>query len=151
MAKKAKPHSFRKNAENPRKKEEGTFDIPKKRRTKQPKTRNGGTLTESQFFGMLRAALRNKSRWWIPIKQALDAAKRKYRGTNKRQKWEYECSECHEWFPRANVEVHHETPVGSLACFEDLPGFVERLFAEDGYVVVCKECHLKITNRERRS
>lgn len=125
------------------------FDTPKKRKGSQPKTRNGGTWTESQFFGMIRAALRNKSRFWIPIQNALKEARRKYRGENKRQKWEYLCSECSCYFPKNNVEVHHSIAVGSLTCFEDLPGFVERLFAEDGYEVVCKECHVKITNKER--
>ena len=42
------------------------------------------------------------------------------------------------------TNVHHRTPCGSLTCFADLPGFVERLFCEaDKLEVICKACHKK--------
>src|SRR5690349_17800306 len=97
----------------------------KKRAIKTPRTRNAGTMTESQFFQMLRAALRNKSRWWKPRLICLEQARRPYNGPNKRLKWEYQCSVCKKWFPQTQVEAHHSTPAGKLNSFEDLPGFAE--------------------------
>lgn len=128
----------------------------KKKVVKNPKvarTRNGGTWTEAQFFSMIRSALRNKSRFWVPIKQAKEAARRPYKGPNKLQKWEFQCSECKHWFKDKEVEVDHLVEAGSLTCYEDLPGFVERLFCEDIslYSVKCKSCHQEKTNKEREN
>lgn len=112
------------------------------------RTRNGGTLTESQFWSMIRSTLRRRSMYWKPIKYALDKVKRPYTGENKRRKWEYQCEECKEWYDRKGVEVDHIIPSGSLTCYEDLPGFVERLFCEEPecYQVLCKKCHKKKTH-----
>lgn len=112
-----------------------------KRITEKP--RNGGTMTESGFWSFIRSALRQKSRWWIPIRTVKNAAKRDYKGSNKRQKFEYLCSSCNKWFPDKMVQVHHKVECGSLKSAEDLPGFVTRLFSEnlDDYACVCKPCH----------
>lgn len=106
-----------------------------------PKTRNAGTLTESAFWSMIRSSLRARTRFWKPRLMALQKAKRKSQSTNKKLKWEFQCDKCKNWFPQKNVEVHHEIEAGSLKCATDLPGFVERLFAEEGWVVYCKQCH----------
>lgn len=106
-----------------------------------PRTRNAGTMTEAQFFQMIRAALRNKSRWWKPRMKCLEKARRTYVGPNKRQKWEFQCSVCNGWFLQSQVEAHHEIPAGKLNSFNDLPGFVERLFCETGFKCICKKCH----------
>lgn len=43
--------------------------------------------------------------------------------------------------------MDHVQECGSLRAFEDLPGFVKRLFVEaDGLRVVCKRCHHKKTH-----
>lgn len=120
------------------------------------RTRNGGTYTESQFWSMIRSTLRRRSMYWKPIKYALEAARRKYTGPNKRQKWEFQCADCGNWYIRKDVEVDHIQAAGSLKCYDDLPGFVERLFCEDPecYAVRCKKCHLKKTKedgKKRRS
>lgn len=66
--------------------------------------------------------------------------------TNKRLKWEHQCEDCGQWFPRKEVSVDHDPPVGPLTCYEDLPGFVERLFCEvDGVRIICHQCHLDTT------
>lgn len=107
------------------------------------RTRNAGTMTESMFFGMLRAALRQKSRWWKPISICKNKARRAYKGTNKRQKYEYQCNICKEWFKDTEVSVDHIIPCGRLASYEDLPGFVERLFVEEDMLqLLCEKCHL---------
>lgn len=122
----------------------------KSRKTNTPKTRNAGTMTESAFWSFIRSALRQKSRWWKPIGQAKDAAKRKYKGPNKRQKWEYQCAECSNWFPNTEINVDHRIPAGTLRCANDLPGFVERLFCEvDNLQVLCTTCHDKKTQNEK--
>jgi len=46
--------------------------------------------------------------------------------------------------------VDHVRPAGALRSFDDLPGFVARLFCEkEGLQVLCNECHLKKSNLER--
>ena len=108
------------------------------------RTRGAGTLTESQFWGAIRAVLREKSRYWKPISQCRLLARRKYMGTNKKQKYEYQCSKCKKWFPVSAIEVHHIVPVGKLNCAEDLPQFVERLFCEiENLQCLCSQCHSK--------
>jgi len=77
---------------------------------------------------MLRSTLRRKSMFWPPIQEAKVLARRKYAGTNKRQKWEFECIQCKSWFKSTEVEVDHIVECGSLKTLNDLPGFVERLF-----------------------
>lgn len=116
---------------------------PKKvRATRVPKTRNAGTQTEASFWGGIKNMLRQKSRWWKPIQKVKLAARRDYVGPNKKQKYEYQCSECKAWFMEKEIQVDHIIPVGSLKCAEDLIGVVERLFCEsEGLQVLCGACH----------
>jgi len=107
-----------------------------------PKTRNSGTMTESAFWSFIRSALRQKSRWWKPISECKLKAKRNYKGPNKKQRFEYQCKKCKQWFAEKNINVDHIKPAGSLNCAEDLPGFVNRLFCEvDNLQVLCEPCH----------
>lgn len=123
-------------------KSRGLAKKAKLRKTKAPKTRNDGTMTESEFWSFIRSALRNKTRFWRPRLKVLRQARRVYHGPNKRQKWELQCSVCKEWFMQKNVEVNHKVAAGSLKAKEDLPQFIENLFCEaDGLEVVCKPCH----------
>lgn len=100
------------------------------RKNAAPKTRNSGTMTESAFRSFIRSALRQKSRWWKPIGEAKQAARRRYRGLNKRQLWEYQCNYCKEWVADKDCQVDHIVECGSLTCSADVPGFIERLFCE---------------------
>ena len=129
----------------------------KKRTARKPKeprvarTRNAGTMTESAFWSFIRSALRNKSMWWKPILQCKLSAKRTYKGPNKRQKFEYQCNKCKNWFPEKKVQVDHIIPAGSLNCAADLPGFVERLFCEkENLQVLCSGCHDEKTKIEKK-
>lgn len=120
-------------------------------KAKVAKTRCAGTMTESAFWSFIRSALRQKSRWWKPISLAKAKAKRAYKGPLKRQKFEYQCNSCKEWFPDKHVNVDHIIPAGSLNCAEDLPGFVERLFCEvDELQVLCTNCHNIKTKSEKQ-
>jgi len=89
--------------------------------------------------------------FYLPMKVCLLAARRPSRSKNKRLKWEFQCAHCKHWYPRQGVQIDHKVGAGSLKSFEDLPGFVERLFCEDpkGYQILCKECHKAETKRER--
>lgn len=124
-------------------------------KTKIQKTRNGGTMTEAQYFGKLRSTLRRAFMWWIPMKQALEVAKRPSQNSlNKRLKFEYQCANCGEWFPRKEIHVDHVVPCGSLNTYDDIAQFVQNLTPEhaDAYQILCKaKCHQEKTNRERKS
>ena len=122
----------------------------KKKRAVAPKTRNAGTLTESAFWSFIRSGLRQKSRFWKPITQCKMANRRTYKGPLKRQKFEYQCKECSQWFPDKKINVDHIKPAGSLNCANDLPGFVERLFCEiDNLQILCEKCHNVKTQKEK--
>ena len=126
--------------------------MPKKKivKSKTPKTRNAGTMTESAFWSFIRSALRQKSRWWKPISQAKLKAKRKYKGPNKRQKFEYQCNICKSWYPDKKINIDHIVPAGTLRCANDLPGFVERLFCEqENLQCICTTCHDKKTKLDK--
>ena len=107
-------------------------------------------MTESAYWSMVRSGLRKAFRYWKPIIAAKNAAKRKYVGPNKRQKWEYQCAVCKKWFMGKETAVDHIIPVGSLKCKEDLAGFIEQLTVEEGFQVLCKEDHQIKTNIERK-
>lgn len=116
---------------------------------------NAGTQSRAAFFGMLKNALRRLSMYWKPISLCKLNARRPYKGTNKRRKWEYQCAECEGWFPGEKISVDHIVPVGSLGSFEDIEGVVKRLFVEvEGLQVLCDGCHNKKSlkeNNDRRS
>ena len=78
------------------------------------------------------------------------SSRRAYKGPLKRQKFEYQCNECKQWYPEKNINVDHIIPAGTLRCSNDLPGFVERLFCEsDNLQVLCSACHDKKTKDEK--
>ena len=116
-------------------------------------THNANTLTESAFFGMIRSALRQASKFWKPKLLALARRERAYTGTNKRIKREYQCECCTKWFVRAKIEVNHKIECGSLKRFEDIPEFCKRLFVEDVSLleVLCLTCHTETTARQKES
>lgn len=113
------------------------------------RTRNAGTMTEAAFWGFIRSALRQKNRWWKPITICKNKSRRLYKGPKKRQKYEYQCNACKNWFPEKMVNVDHIIPAGSLNSYNDLPGFVERLFCEENALqTLCIACHNEKTKSE---
>lgn len=116
------------------------------------RTRNLKTETESEHMGKIRSALRRLSRFWKPALAALDKQMRPYVGPNKRQKYEYKCEGCKKWYIRKSVQINHIVPCGTLTKYEDVPGFLERLFCEDvgGYSILCTDCHKAETKEQRK-
>lgn len=105
--------------------------------------------TTARFWSFIRSGLRAKWNRWPPKYVVLEAARKVVRG--KRHKYEYKCSQCSKWYKAKEVEVDHIEPAGRLGDFDDLPGFVERLFVgEDKLRVVCKPCHKTLTAAERK-
>lgn len=109
-----------------------------------PKNRNGNRWTEARFHSFIKGALRNTSRKWQPISDALKAA-RTGRG-------EYLCNGCKETVPATtlegrkrvkNVHVDHIEPViDPDKGFESWDNVIERLFVErEGLQVLCSACH----------
>lgn len=118
----------------------------KEKKEKVPKTKNAGTMTDSQFFNWLRQKLRRISITWKPINECRKKAKVSYTGNNKRRKVSYICNSCKGEFSSTETSVDHIEPIGSLKSFEDLPQFVEKLFCEEQFLqVLCKTCHDKKT------
>lgn len=119
---------------------------------KRVNTRNNGTMTEAEFHGKIRSALRNAFKWWLPMKVALKNAERKSQSSNKRLKYEYHCAKCDNWFPRKEVQIDHKEGCGSLNTVHDIPEFIIKLTAEDpdAFQILCKECHKEKTQDERK-
>ena len=117
-----------------------------------PRTHAGGLWTRARYFAFIRSALRRASMKY-PVKfQVKDAVRRvKPKGASGRHVFEYQCVVCKNYHPDKNVAVDHIVQAGSLNCYEDLPGFVERLFCEaDNLQVMCHVCHQLKTNKESR-
>lgn len=63
----------------------------------------------------------------------------------------YECATCKGIFGRKDTKVDHIQPVVEPAVgFVDWNTFIERLYCpQEGYQVLCRECHDKKTAQER--
>jgi len=106
-------------------------------------TRAGGTMTEAQYLGWIRSALRAKSLKWPPRNEAIQRARRAYQGENKLQKWECQCAICKNWFKLKEIAVdHHPVAAGSIRSVADISQFVENLYCEvENLRVLCHPCH----------
>lgn len=110
--------------------------------SKKPAKKKSVPFDEKRFFTWLRSALRSASRRYPPIYEALAAAKRPYTGNNPRQKVCYECAACGTLASTKEVAVDHRVDCGKLTSWDDVQGFMERLFCgKEGLDVLCHECH----------
>jgi len=105
------------------------------------------TWTTARFWSFVRSGFRSKFNVWPPKYECLKAAQRTVEG--KRHKNEFQCAICKDWYMQKEVEVDHIIPAGSLNNYDDLVGFVQRLFVpKNGLQVVCKTCHRAKTKKE---
>ena len=110
------------------------------------KTRNNMRWTEARYFGFIRSALRSAFMKWPAKHTAKEKAKVI---TEEGARWK--CAACKELFLSGQVQVDHIVECGSLKTFDDLPGFVERMFCEaPGFQVLCKTCHKYKTDNMRK-
>lgn len=118
-----------------------------------PRTRNGGTMTESQYFSRIRAILRNGFRYYKPMMIALERASRPSQSLNKKLKKEYQCAVCKKWLKRSMVQIDHVQECGSLSSYNDIVPFIMRLTKEDpnAYQILCKKDHKKKTDNYLKS
>ncbi len=144
-----------------------SFETLRRYASKKSATRRKGRLSKSHIEAVTKknlekmgitgtgivlgvTARKQKSRFWKPITECKLQARRLYKGVNKRQKYEYQCNMCQNWFIEKKINVDHIHPAGSLNCAQDLPGFVDRLFCEvDNLQVLCEKCHDKKTKADK--
>ena len=114
-----------------------------------PRTHAGKTWTKARYFQFIRSALRQAFMRY-PVKQKVKQDNRRA-VTGQRHKFEYLCAGCGNWFKEKEIEVDHIVPAGSLNDYDDLPGFVKRLYCEpEDMQILCKEnCHAAKTASER--
>lgn len=112
--------------------------------------------SQAAYFTWLRGNLR---RIWMrsPIsnrfKSSLCRKPKPSDGVSKRVKSVGDCSRCGKVFAKSSLEVDHVIPAGSIRCWEDVAGFVERLLgcASKHLRLICKPCHKIVTHAERYS
>jgi 5-methylcytosine-specific restriction endonuclease McrA len=98
---------------------------------------------------MRRAWSRDPERYAV-----LNDAKRTYKGPNKRQKVEYKCALCKNYFKSTDISVDHITAVGPFT-IDSFGEWVKKLFCwKEGLQALCSTCHTQKSseeNNERRS
>ena len=112
------------------------------------KKRNGWTMTEWAFWSMISNLLRRKSIQRKPISQYKKSKQIPYVWDNTHRKYRYICEDCFWEFDWKQVDVNNIIPVWKLTCEDDLPWYFKRLFTEEWFNLLCKECHKKETKKQ---
>ena len=114
------------------------------------RTRNANTMTEAEYWGRVRSALRKAFAYWRPAQEAVKLAEcgTRTNPTTGRQKKIYRCAICGRADFREELQVDHIEPCGSLRSSSDVVSFLERLTCEDAgkYQLLHKACHQQKTN-----
>lgn len=112
------------------------------KRTRTIKKKKATVKKPVNFWIWLRVNLRTMTLKAPSRKDAIEAAKIPYIGSNKRRKWSYVCANCSGEFVLKGIAVDHKLPAGTLLCWDDVVGFMQRLFCGvEGLQVLCKRCH----------
>ena len=112
--------------------------------------------TEARFKSFLKSGLRKMSTRWPPAQEIMKLHRRPYTGDDKRTKWEYQCSDCEQWFKQKEIHRDHIEAVGGFSQDwekwpEELGQIAERMFCSvDGFQLLCHSCHLRRTNEQRQ-
>ena len=59
----------------------------------------------------------------------------------------YKCTQCKDLYARPSIEVNHIVPLKDA---KDIYQWMCWLFAEENLEIVCKDCHLDVTQEQRR-
>lgn len=94
-----------------------------------------------KYRSFIRSAMRKAWQKWPPRYEAMHAAKRPYRGSNPRQKFEYQCAHCQEWFSGKEVSVDHITPWGTIDELSLHEAWSRLLVPIEQLQVLCDPCH----------
>jgi 5-methylcytosine-specific restriction endonuclease McrA len=106
--------------------------------------------TKARYFSFIRSALRAATMRYPAKQKYLNRACRTA-PANMRAKYVCDCELCGEVVGKSKAEVDHINPAGSLRSYEDLPGFVERLFCGfDNFQILCPPCHEIKTLADRK-
>lgn len=110
---------------------------------------NGGQWTAARYTSFVKSALRG-ARW----PQKYEAVRRAYvrdginPATGRKCKL-HRCEQCQQLFPQSGVQADHNIPVVGPEGFTTWDDYIERLFVDaDGFTILCKSCHGKITKQE---
>lgn len=125
--------------------------MPKKKTIKRKRKGTPEEIEQRDRYTKLRSMLR---RAWSkdPERYAvLNAGKRPYAlGINKKQKWEYNCNMCNNWFKATDISVDHIIPAGTFKGPDDWATFGPGLFCVREHLqLLCKSCHDRKSNEER--
>lgn len=123
----------------------------KKKRRGTPPYEHYPSWTTAKFFGFVRSNLRMASQKYPARNEALKASivGRMINKKTGRLANHHKCASCGNIFVSKEVQADHIIPAGSLRSFEDLPGFVERLFCSvEGFQILCKTCHKSKTHNK---
>lgn len=123
-----------------------------KKQKQEKKTRCSGTMSEPVYLAFIRSCLRSKWLRWKPRSDCFIAARRACKNKG-RQKFEYQCAICTNWFAQKECEIdHYPKSAGSILSIQDVGEFCNNLFCEvDNLRVVCKPCHSIYTLSEKQS
>lgn len=120
---------------------------------KKLKPYNGGEWTEARFNSWVKSLLRKGSTRWPPGFKALNAAYTgdKINPLSGRKCKHYRCAKCNGEFPAKQVAKDHIVPVIDPATgFTTWDEVIKRMFCEqEGYQILCTECHKAKTQEER--
>jgi 5-methylcytosine-specific restriction endonuclease McrA len=106
--------------------------------------------TKARYFSFIRSALRAATMRFPAKQKYLNKACRPA-PANMRAKYVCDCEICGEVVGKSKAEVDHINPAGSLRSYEDLPGFVERLFCGfSNFQILCPPCHEIKTLADRK-
>jgi 5-methylcytosine-specific restriction endonuclease McrA len=102
----------------------------------------------ARYRAFVRSAMRKAWVKWPPRYEALRLARRNYKGSNPRQKYEFQCAHCTEYFSAKEVSVDHKIPWGSINGLSIEEAWARLLVPVHQLQILCNPCHDRKTDSE---